>query len=351
MRKYFRIFKRTLTVLFFLLLSWSIFNISLILYGYDQLRGQLQIVAKARPVVEVLADTAISDTVKSRLQFIEHIKTFAIDSLGLKVSDNYTTFYDQGNKPLLWVLTVSEPFSLKPYQWHFPFLGFVSYKGFFNYEDGLQEQRQMYASGYDTEYGDVSAWSTLGWFTDPILSGMLRRGDGQLAELIIHEMTHATLYLKSNVDLNENMASVCGEVGAMRFLEHQFGKESAEVKDYLSKKEDYDLFARFMLNGTSKLDSLYLSMADSSIIVKRALKELLIRQLVKSLDTVQFHSSSRFKNIFENELPNNAYFLNFVRYDSRKTELKKQLTVEFNGDIRKFLDYLKETNGEIKKEN
>ncbi len=342
MSKLKRTIKRLLYLVLILIGIWSVFNISLIVYGFGQLRGQLNIVMNSRPINEVLNDNNVPDSVKSKLHLIEEIKKFAIDSLGLKESKNYTTFFDQHNKPLLWVLTASQPYRIAAYHWKFPLLGSVSYKGFFDYDKGKKEEYSMITRGYDTDYDDVSAWSTLGWFKDPILSNMIRRGTGQLAELIIHEMTHSTIYLKSNVDLNENLASVCGEQGAIRFLESRYGKDSEELKKYIQKKEDYDKFSDHMLRGTSLLDTMYDVMKDSLTIRKKTAKDRLIREIVKSMDTVSFSPGSGYKSIFRKSLPNNAYFLNFVRYDAQKLEMKNELTTKFSGNIKKYIDSLRE---------
>jgi predicted aminopeptidase len=203
----------------------------------------------------------------------------------------------------------------------------------------------MIEKGYDTDYDDVSAWSTLGWFKDPVLSNMLYRGKGQIAELIIHEMTHATLYLKSNVDINENLASVCGEQGAIKFLQSTFGDSSSELKNYLERKEDYDQFSAHMLAGTAALDSLYSLYNDSLTILKMKVKKKMISQIVASLDTVKFHNEKRHKNLFSEAMPNNAYLLNFVRYDSQKNKMKNILSENFHDNIRAFIDHIRETGG------
>ena len=315
---------------------------SLIVYGFGQLKGQIHIISSARPLEEMLMDSTVPDSVKQKISLINLIRRFAIDSLGLKNTDNYTTYYDQNNKPLLWVITACEPYELKPYQWNFPLLGNVSYKGFFDYKKGLKEANELNAEGYDIDYDDVAAWSTLGWFHDPILSNMLKRGNGRIAELIIHEMTHATLYVKSNVNFNENLASVCGEQGAIRFLESVYGKESAELKDYIFYKEDYDRFSKHMLIGTQKLDSIYKTVTDSLTIYKKKVKDEMINAIVNSLDSVNFNLPKKFKHIFKNDPPNNAYFLNFIRYDAQKDEMKKELYEHFGGNIKLYLDSLRE---------
>ncbi len=341
MKKIFRYFLLFILTLIIISLTWAAFNFSLVKYGFNQLKGQLNIVMNARPLNEVLQDETVSDSIKKKIYYIERVKKFAQDSLGLNSSENYTTFYNQHNKPILWVLTASELFKLKPYEWKFPFLGNVSYKGFFEYEKGKTEEIALQKEGYDTDYGEVTAWSTLGWFHDPILSSMTNRSNGQLAELIIHELTHATLYIKSNVNFNENLATVCGEQGAIRFLQSAYGPESNELKDYLERKEDYNLFSRQMLKGTQMLDSLYLLMNDSSVLQKKSLKKSMIKTIVHSLDTISFHSPFRFKNIFKNKFPNNAYFLDFIRYDAQKDEMKKSLTGKFNGNIKDYIEFLK----------
>ena len=106
---------------------WDLLN-----YALLQGRGQLKILWNARPVEEVLADTTTSEEIIEKLQLVEKIRIFAMDSLGLNNSKNYTTFYDQGGEPLLWVVTASDRYQLNPYQWSFPIVGTVPYKGYFD---------------------------------------------------------------------------------------------------------------------------------------------------------------------------------------------------------------------------
>lgn len=323
-----------------IIIIWSAFNFSLLLYGIDQLKGQMHIVMNARSMKDVLVDTTVPDSIKQKIYFIEKIKKFSIDTIGLKSSENYTTFFDQKDKPLLWVITASEPFEMKAFEWKFPLLGKVTYKGFFDYDKGKKEEALLKVQGFDTDYGEVSAWSTLGWFHDPILSGMFRRNKGQLAELIIHELTHSTLYLKSNVNLNENLASVCGEQGAIHFLRSTYGIDSKEFDEYIKNKEDYNRFSRHMLIGAHLLDSLYMSMNDSNTIFKQVNKNILIKAIVNSLDTITFHFPLRYKNVFNKQLPNNAYFIDFIRYDAQKDEMKNVLLKKFNGNIKEYINFL-----------
>ena len=166
---------------------------------------------------------------------------------------------------------------------------------------------------------------------------MLKRSDGQLAELIIHEMTHATVYLKSSVDLNENLASLIGEEGAIRFLTSHFGLHSQELEDYQGRKADYDLFANYMLYAHDRLDLLYTKGKALSSNEKEIQKQYIISEIVGGLDSVPFHRPKRYNFLFKEHRPNNAYFMNFVRYDSKKEEMRKVLMNKYHGEIGKYV--------------
>ena len=112
MKIFLRYFLRFIFLLLTIIIVWSAFNFSLVLYGIDQLKGQMHIVMNARNMKDVIDNKSVPDSIKQKIYFIEKVKKFAIDSLGMKSSSNYTTFYDQGNKPLLWVITASEPFQM-----------------------------------------------------------------------------------------------------------------------------------------------------------------------------------------------------------------------------------------------
>jgi len=338
MKKVFRFLLRALFILLALAIIWGIWNRDLVAYGWMQLKGQLKIVYASRPVAEVMNDDLVSDSVKARLKFVDEIRRFAADSLGLKDSKNYTTYFDQQSKPLLWVLTASEPFKLKAYHWKFPVVGEVSYKGFFIKEKGLEEELSLRSLGYDTDLGPVSAWSTLGWFKDPVLSGMLKRTDGGLAELIIHEMTHSTLYVKSDVNFNENLASAIGEAGALKFLIYKYGENSNELNEYILRKEDADLYSEHMLRAASILDTLYQRIENLEQPLKEKFKSDRISEIVRALDTVPFHFPKRYIDSFEQTLPNNAYFLSFIRYDSQKDEMREELKTRYKQNISAYLE-------------
>lgn len=316
----------------------------LIIYGIEQGKGQLRIVTDSEPIEQVLSSAAISDSIKQKLILIQEIKQFAIDSLAINPSENYSTFYDQTNKPKLFTISASEPYSFTAKEWTFPFLGTVSYKGFFNKEKARKEILNLKMQNYDIDVYSPSGWSTLGWFNDPILSSMLKRNEGQLSNLIIHELTHSTLYVKNNVTFNENLANFIGDKGAQQFLIYKYGNNSKEYLDYEKRKKDEKTFNDYILNGKQKLDSLYktFSKIDSEE-VKKEKKKTLIMQIVLGVNKLQLSNK---KNYFEYCLQafseGNAFFMAFDRYDSQYDKFEKEYKENYNSNLKKYLNVLKE---------
>lgn len=344
------VFRYSLALAAALALIYAITHYQLVGYGLSQLRGQLRIIMDSRKVEECLSDPAFPDSLRNKLLEVQRIRKFAIDSLGLHDSRNYTTFYDQKGKPSLWVLTACAPYELKAYEWEFPFLGKVPYKGFINYDKGLPEEHELAALGYDTEYSPVGAWSTLGFFPDPILSNMLRRSTGSLAELIIHELTHATVYLPGSTDYNENFATFVGEEGARRYLAAVYGDSSDQLIDYIQKQEDEALFGEYMLKSANRLDSLYREILNNDSTEKRKSKEALIKNIVLNINTIGLHRPERYQYLLqESALPDNCFFMGYRRYRRQQGDFKKQMMVA-GGHLRAWLEQVKNSENKGRKE-
>lgn len=311
-------------------------NWGLVIYGLKQAKGQLTITFYTQPVESILNDSTIADSVKQKIQIIKEAREFSFNELGLKHSDNYTTFYDQKGEVALWNLSACQTFAFEPKLWSFPLLGSFPYKGFFDLESAKNEMKELQMAGYDARIRPVSGWSTLGWTTDAILSNMLEREEGSLAELIIHELTHSTLFVKDDIEFNENLASFIGEKGAVLYLNQKYGKNSQPYFDYILAEEDSRTFRKQMLLATSKLDSLYKSMMNSPDSIKKIQKHLMIDQITSSIDTLHFHNS-RYYSAFHKARPNNAYFMSYLRYYSSKDSLEEILSNKHQGDIESFI--------------
>ncbi|MFK7953878.1 MAG: aminopeptidase [Ekhidna sp.] len=310
-------------------------------YGFNQAKGQLSIIWNVQSVEEVVQNPNYPDSLKRKINLINKVREYSFDSIGLLYSENYTSFYDQKGEVLLWNLSASHPFKLEPKTWSFPFLGSFPYKGYFDLEKAKEEYNELKENGYDARIRAVGGWSTLGWFKDPILSNMLERSEGNLTELIIHELTHSTLFVKDNIEFNENLASFIGEQGALLFLRDRFGVDSKELTEYQQSEEDAEIFVNHMLLVTKKLDSLYQSfpseLPDS---LKLNAKHLLIDQITSSLDTITFNNK-KYNNIFSKSRPNNAYFLSFLRYHSSEDSLDYLLKSRYKNNLPLFIEEMK----------
>lgn len=312
-------------------------------YGIQQGIGQAEVLWNAQPVEELLADSLFPDSIKAKFRYIEEVKKFAEEQLGLTKTENYTSYYDQEGKPILWVVTASPEFKIEAHQWRFPIAGSFPYKGFFDIEKAKKEQQKFEEQDFDTELGEVNAWSTLGWFKDPILSSMLNRSEGRLAELIIHESTHATLYVKDSAEFNENLASFTGKLGAEKFLAHHFGNDSDEFKEYRSSNERKKIYKDYMRLAIEDLRQKYEEMDSAlSLEEKRKNKQAWLDTIKEGLFELNYFQDSvkarKRMNDFEY---NNAYFSGFSTYSEELPKLRLQLEQEFKGDLSEMITSFK----------
>lgn len=340
--RFYTMLKKILLAVLGILVILGIYYRELVSYGYMQAKGQLHILFNTRPVSEVLQDPTLPDSLKQRLRLIGEIKQFAVDSLGLDSSGSYTEFFDQKGKPILWVITASEKYKLVPKEWRFPIIGTFAYKGFFDSTRAQSEEQALIAEGNDTQINEVSAWSTLGFFKDPILSSMLYRGEGSLANLIIHEMTHGTLFVKDNLELNENLANFVGDYGAVRFLTAKYGQKSLQLEKYEFRKRYNDAISQHIVRGAQQLDSLYKNLNTRlSASQKDTLKSRAIRQIVMNSDTLLGGLVGKKYAWRSKKLPNNAFFIGYLTYHSQQNQFKAEFENQFKGNFRNYLLHLK----------
>lgn len=178
--------------------------------GYHEAR----ILAARKPIPELIHDPATGPETRRKLRLALAARAFARDSLGLDVGDSYTTFSRLERDTLALILSAAHRDRLEPVTWWFPVVGHVPYRGFFSREDAVEARRKLEAEGYDTYLRPTSAFSTLGWFSDPLLSTVLEADDVGLVETVIHELTHNTLYLPGRARFNESFANWVGGRGA-----------------------------------------------------------------------------------------------------------------------------------------
>jgi predicted aminopeptidase len=199
-------------------------------YYTQAIGGHLKVLAKARPVSDLLADPATPPELKQRLETARRIREFASSNLKLPANNSYLT-YAQLNRPyVVWNVFATPEFSVEPKKECFPFSGCVSYRGFYSEDDARRHAARLRADGYDVYVGGVPAYSTLGWFDDPLLSTFIRYSDAQLARLVFHELAHQLVYARDDTTFNESFAVTVEEEGVKRWLESE--KRTGELAGF-----------------------------------------------------------------------------------------------------------------------
>lgn len=297
----------------------------------------------AKPLEEVYNDSKVSDKVKDRLKLVFEIREFAVKNIGLKQNKTYTKFVQVENNKnyLVNVLVASKPYKLEAYQWSFPLFGSFPYKGFYNLEEAKAEEKLLKAKGYDTYIRTAGAFSTLGWFDDPIYSYMLNYPVEYLANIVIHEMTHATVFIKDNIQFNEELASFIGDQGAIEFLKYKYGENSQEYKNSFYIKEDNKTFSEFLNAFYNEMNAMYKDDTKTEK-EKKELKQEIINKY-KHEEFLKLKKKFKLKGSYEwfSRLKlNNAVIMGFITYE-RDSDLYPKLHDKLGHDIIKSIKFFK----------
>ncbi len=247
---------RALAVVSLALVAWLVLAPT----GRYLLRGaweEAKILARRRPLADILTDSATSPALRAKVELVLAARAFARDSLGLNVGESFSTYSETGRDTLTLVVSGAYRDRLKSYTWWFPVVGRVPYKGYFDFGEARRQERALNARGFDTRLGAVSAFSTLGWFNDPLLPSTLRADSLTLANTVIHELTHNTYYAAGGAVFNESFANFVGSRGAQRFFRSR-GQETAAA-EVAARWQDERVLGRFWATLYARVDSAFKS--------------------------------------------------------------------------------------------
>jgi len=224
-------------------------------YYTQAIGGHLKVQAKARPVSDWLADPATPPELKERLETARRIREFASKNLRLPENNSYLTYADIDRPYVVWNVFAAPEFSVEPKKECFPFTGCVSYRGFYSEDEARRHAARLREEGYDVHVGGVPAYSTLGWFDDPLLSTFIRYSDAQLARLVFHELAHQLVYARDDTTFNESFAVTVEQEGVKRWLESE--KRTGELAGFHAAQARQRELAERVSQARERLAAVY----------------------------------------------------------------------------------------------
>lgn len=303
---------------------------------------QTKLLQSRKSIDYALEHGHLNEIQKAKLRLVGDAKKFAEQKLGLKKTSNYTTFVQLDEPYVTYIVQASFPMELKPYLWKFPFVGEVPYKGYFRKKLAEEEAAELRTREFDVFTRGVSAYSTLGWFQDSVLSSMLRYEDYDLVETIIHETVHTTLFIKDAAEFNERMATFLGHEGMMKFYRERGTEGETQLKKAEADAFDQKLFSAFLTREVEELKKWYESGKGQITPDAKAtrLKEIQARF---SADVRPKMKTKAYEEFEKKEL-NNAILLAYRTYEYSLEDFAK-LHEKMGSDFIKTLEWLKTLDG------
>ena len=269
---------------------------------YDQLiTGQTELLQQRRALSQVSADPAIPDVLRKRLVLAQNMRNFASQTLGLPDNESYRSYADLGRSYAIYNVFAAPELSLEPYQWCYPIIGCAAYRGYFQRDQAEREAQRLEQVGYEVYIADIPAYSTLGWFDDPLLNTFIDWPIGLVAELIFHELAHQRVYIADDTAFNEAFATAVGEIGAQLWL----GERPQDAAEYAALKRYQKDFLALIFELRAQLASLYTS-SSSAAFKRQSKRERLenARQRYQRLKNEQWNGFAGYERWFAADLNN-----------------------------------------------
>ncbi len=265
-----------------------------------------------KPIAPELARGDLSPEIRNKLAAVLSAREFARDKLGLRVDGAYTTITEVDRGAIVYVVMAAPKLSLTPYEWWYPIVGSVPYRGYFSEAEARAKAAEMEAQGYDTMVRPAVAFSSLGFFNDPLLSNLLKLDKVELVGVIIHELFHRTFFLPGHARFDESAATFVGSRGAVDFFTATEGTPSPEAGAARGIYESDLRFAGFLLQAEASLSRLYQSNLPKEEILKR--REAVFDQIKRDYARLKPSLSGLERFDLDREPLNNAVLINYLLY-------------------------------------
>lgn len=299
-------------------------------YYVQAARGQLDVMHKREPIIEVIGSSETPADLAERLQLVQDARQFSIEELRLPDNDSYRSYADLERDYVVWNVVAAPEFALQAKTWCFPVAGCVSYRGYFDEDAARQYAAKLGKKGYDVAVGGVAAYSTLGRFSDPVLNTMMRWEDVDLAAVLFHELAHQELYVKGDTEFNESFASAVEEFGVRRWLASR-GSED-ELDAYQERRDLRQRLMELVEPARADLEAIYSRDIDADTM--RAEKRARLDRLTTAINA-ELEKSGRESPEWLREGLNNARLASMALYNGRLPEFRA-LLADCNDDIECF---------------
>jgi len=317
---------------FLLALVSSLCGCANISYYYQAVEGQMQIWHRSRPITQVMEDAHTPPQVRERLGLAIRVRDFASSELALPDNGSYRKYADLERPYVVWNVFAAGELSVVPKEWCFPFAGCVGYRGYFNQSRAEEFGDELRRQGFDVFIAGIPAYSTLGWFDDPVLNTVMRYPDAQLAQLIFHELAHQVVYVKGDTVFNESFAVAVELEGIDRWLARDGDVTKRAAFDLYEKRKA--AFIALVMKYRERLRALYASAApDAEKKLRKAetFADLKAEYLALKSSWDGFAGYDRF---FAQEL-SNAHLVPVATYSELVPGFRRILA-ENHGDFRRF---------------
>ncbi len=275
-------------------------------------RGQIEMLCKREPIDRLMANPDTPDGLRDRLATALEAREFAMAELGLPDSRSYTYYADLERDAAVWNVIATPRFSMRPKTWCFPLVGCLAYRGYFRPEAAHRYAERLAEQGYDTIVSPAVAYSTLGWFADPVLNTMLAYDDTWLAGLIFHELAHEKLYVRDDTAFNEAYARLVEREGVRRWLLQR--DEHERLREWESDQVRQQGFVDLLLTTRVELIELYAQdLPDDEMAHARQQRFQALRERIR--DFGEQHGTDRYAGWLRIEI-NNAHLASVATYEA-----------------------------------
>ncbi len=299
--------------------------------GYEEAK----ILWHRRPIREILARPDLDAEARQKLELVLAARRFAREKLGFQVGGSYSTLAELERSPTVHIVSAAYRDRLEPYTWWFPIVGRIAYKGFFDEAAAQKEASRLEAQGYDTHVRTAAAFSTLGWFDDPLLPHLLHYDAVALANVVFHELFHNTFYLSNQSAFNESLANFAGSRAAIDFFAFREGEGSENYRLALAAWKDELRFSSFLGQAVRRLGTFYRTTSSREEVLEK--RKEIFRQIQEDFRRLPLHTHRN--SGFAQEKLNNAVLLHYFLYE-QELGLFEEAYQQMGKNLRRALEHI-----------